>query len=279
MVDKNTDVKKTTTKKVAAKATTTKKQSVKKSAPKKSATIMTDTQSNASSTQNNMETLTTIKSIVDEMRQENISRDKHLTSMVQEIRQGFTTYSDHSVEQNSEREQEMTKLYQSLQNAFSNVENNDNEREDRSLLILQALSESIMKDHEQALKELEEQEKLQDKKLQHLSRVEKQRSGRNRWIAIPGVIIAVTAIIYMFYVVTVMETAMTSMSEDMHNIQFAVVNMSDKMDGMSQDTGSMNTNMQQLNGNIGQMSTDLNIMTHNVSPAMKGMRDIMPWSP
>lgn len=261
MVDKNTDVKKTTTKKVAAKATTTKKQSIKKSAPKKSATIKTATQSNASSTQNNMETLTTIKSIVDEMRQ------------------GFTAYSDRSSEQNSEREQEMTKLYQSLHNTFSKVEKNDNEREDRSLLILQALSESIMKDHEQALKELEEQEKLQDKKLQHLSRVEKQRSGRNRWIAIPGVIIAVTAIIYMFYVVTVMETAMTSMSEDMHNIQFAVVNMSDKMDGMSQDTGSMNTNMQQLNRNIGQMSTDLNIMTHNVAPAMKGMRDMMPWSP
>jgi hypothetical protein len=51
------------------------------------------------------------------------------------------------------------------------------------------------------------------------------------------------------------------------------------MGNMSQDTASIDTNMQQLNGNMGRMSQDLNLLTHNVAPAMKGMRDVMPWSP
>lgn len=228
--------------------------------------------------QQDQDTLVTIQAIVEEMRQENINRDKQTASLVKEIRQGFGNYSDFFSKQESEREQEMTKLYQSLQSAFSKVEENGNNREDRSLLILKALSDSIMKDHEQTLKEVQEQEKLQDKKFQHLTKVEEHRAGRNRWIAIPGMVIGITAIIYMFYVVSVMEKAMTSMSEDMHEMQFAVVNMSEKMDGMSVDTHSMNASMEKLNHNMGQMSKDMNVMTYYVSPTMKGMRTMMPWS-
>ena len=278
MVEKKTDNQKTTTKKVATKSATTKKVATKKVATKKSTSNNTAAASDAPS-QNGVETLSTIKTLIDEMRQENINRDKQTASLVQEIRQGFSSYSEHATKQESEREQEMTKLYQSLQTAFTKVEDTGNDREDRSLLILKALSDSIMKDHEQTLKEVLEQEKLQDKKFQHLTQVEDRRAGRNRWIAIPGMIIGITAIIYMFHVVNVMDVAMTSMSKDMNKMQFSVANMSEKMDGMSQDTSSMSTDMKKLNQNMGQMSRDLNIMTYNVSPTMKGLRDMMPWAP
>lgn len=280
MVEKKTDTKKTATPEGASKAASTKKAPVKKVAAKKTAANSTaTTTSRTPPAQKNVDILKSIKVITDEMRLENVNRDKQITSLVQEIRLGFNNHSEQSDKYESEHEKEMTKLYQSLQNTFSKADESDSKREDRSMMILKALSDSIMKDHEQTLKEVLEQEKLQDKKFKHLTKVEEQRAGRNRWIAIPGMIIGITAIIYMFYVVTIMESAMTSMSRDMHEIQFAVVNMSTKMDGMSQNTGSMDTNMQQLNRNIGQMSQDLNILTYNVSPAMKGMRDMMPWSP
>lgn len=225
------------------------------------------------------DTLMAIKVIIEEIRQDNINRDKQTATLVEEIRQGFSAHSEHISMQESDRESEMTKLYQSLHNAFTKVEETSNEREDRSLSILKALSDSIMKDHEQTLKEVQEQEKLQDKKFRHLTKVEEHRAGRNRWIAIPGMVIGITAIIYMFYVVWIMENAMTSMSNDMHQMQFSVANMSDNMDGMSEDTHSMNTNLKLLNQNTSQMSQDMNIMTHNVSPTMKGIRTMMPWSP
>jgi hypothetical protein len=90
-----------------------------------------------------------------------------------------------------------------------------------------------------------------------------------------------------------METAMTNMSANMYvmqkdvtslarsvvNITGSVGSMSDDITSISQDTNSMGTNMERLNGNVGNMSTDLSVLTHNVAPAMKGMRNMMPWSP
>jgi membrane-associated HD superfamily phosphohydrolase len=166
-----------------------------------------------------------------------------------------------------------------LHNVFGKIKDNSEEREERNLEIFKSLSEVIMKDHEQTLKEVHEQEILQDKKIKLLDQVQEQRSGRNRLIAIPGVIIAITGIIYMFYVVSIMETAMTNMSQNMNKIQLSVAGMGDKIGTISEDTTAMSSNMQQLNGNTLQMSRDLNVMTNNVGPAMKGMRDVMPWAP
>jgi len=41
---------------------------------------------------------------------------------------------------------------------------------------------------------------------------------------------------------------------------------------MTQGIVSIDSNMKQLNGNVGQIAKDLNVLTHNVAPAMKGMK-------
>jgi len=326
MADQKSSSKKAAVKKTAKikkapvkKAATSKKTSIKKATSKKAAQIRTTVKKqpvNIAHTDSgalNKEALTTIQSIVNEMREEHKNRDTQITSLIKEIQQGFSTHSKLSSTQSTARDQEMARLYQNLENTIDGVKNKSDEQEDRSLLILKSLTSSIMQDHEQTLKEVHEQEKLQDKKFKHLTKVQEHRAGRNRWIAIPGMIIAVIAIIYMFYVVNIMETAMTSMSRDMTKMQIAVGTMSQKVSGMSSDTHSMNSSMvelnsnvgkmsedthsmnsnmtqlssdtssmngsmQQLTSNIGIMSQDLNIMTRNVSPTMKGMRDMMPWS-
>ncbi len=221
----------------------------------------------------------TLQAMVQQMNQDRDSRDKQLSALISEVRDGFTTFSDKSSQRGAEREKEMTGLYQSLKNTFGRIKDKNTESEELNLNIFKSLSDSITKDHDQTLLEIQEQGKLQDKKIEHMTRMLEQRTKRNRWIAIPGVMIAVIGIFYMFYVVNVMETAMTSMSKDMHRIQLAVGDMSGRMATISNDTTEVNANMRQLNGNMRQVGQDMNVMTRNVAPAMNGMRTMMPWAP
>ena len=173
----------------------------------------------------------------------------------------------------------MTALYQSLQSTFGKIKEGSVENEEQNLNIFTSLSDSMMKDHEQTLKEINGQAELQDKKIEHMSKMLEQRTGRNRLIAIPGVIIGIVGVLYMFYVVTIMESAMSNMSVNMHHMQKDVGSMSGNMGDMTQGIISIDSNMQQLNGNVGYMANDLNVLTHNVAPVMRGMRNVMPWAP
>ncbi len=234
-----------------------------------------------------------IRSVIEEMNSQREARDKQISSLIKEVHQGFSTLSSNSSKQDEKHQKEMTGLYQSLDNTFGHIKDSSTENEELNLNIFKSLSDSMMNDHEQTLIEIKEQGVLQDKKIQHMAKMLEQRTGRNRLIAVPGVILAMVGIFYMFYVVSIMETAMTSMSANMRlmqkdvtslarsvvNITGSVGSMSDDISTISQDTNSMGTNMEKLNGNVGNMSTDLNVLTHNVAPAMKGMRNMMPWSP
>lgn len=220
-----------------------------------------------------------IHSIIEEMGSQRETRDKQIASLIGEVRDGFSALSSSAIKQGEDHQKEMTGLYKSLHSTFGQIKDNSTENEEFNQDIFKSLSDSMMHDHELTLKEINEQGKLQDKKIEYMTKMLEQRTRRNRLIAIPGILIAIVSVIYMFYVVTVMETAMTDMSANMRLMQTDVGSISGNMGNMSQDTASINANMGQLNGNMGQVSQDLNILTHNVAPAMKGMRDVMPWAP
>ncbi len=286
---KSASVKKASRKKATAKKAATSKSTAKKSAAvkrapvkkaavkKKTATPAKTADPAAKSAAENAEALQLITQLVAAQQQENQNRDRQMADLVTEVTKGFERFSVQAASSESERDQEMARLYQNLDGAFNKASETDREQDERTMTVVKALSESIMRDHEQTLKEFQEQKKLQDKKIEHLTKLQEQRHGRNRWIAIPAVIIAIIAVIYMVHVVRVMETAMSSMSGDMQTMNASVQNMSNKMNVISLDTSSMNTNMQQLNRSMQQMSRDLNVMTHNVVPTMRGMGDLMPW--
>lgn len=185
-----------------------------------------------------LEALESIKSVLNEMKTERQSRDKQLSQ-----------------------------LFEGLDTAFSRVDAINNDREDLSTASIKKLTDSIMRDHEATMKEVQEQEALADKKLGYLHQVQQQQSERNKWIAIPGSIMAVVAVIYMFYVVTIMENAMSSMSNDMQHITVSVNNMSGRMDTISQDTRALNIHTGQMN----------RVMNNSIAPAMNGMNNMMPW--
>lgn len=200
--------------------------------------------------------LSNIKSVLDEMKIDRESRDRQLESLAQGVREGLNLMSDQVETRDSRRDKEMLQLFDGLNAAFTRVNADSGERDDRSTQILNQLTESIQHEHETTLKEVHEQDALTEKKMGHLSQVHEQRSKRNKWIAIPGTVMGVVAVIYMFYVVSVMETAMTSMSKDMQKM-----------------TASVST----MNRNVGQMTRDMNVMTRASAPVMNGMRDVMPW--
>ena len=251
-------------KKVVKKSVTKKKVSSKKKSLKKAAAQSVSPE---------------IQSIIVEMNEQRKSRDKQISSLIEEVRDGFNVLSSKTSKQGEAHQKEMTGLYQSLQSTFGQIKDDSIDNEALNLNVFKSLSDSMMKDHEQTLKEISGQAELQDKKIEHMSKMLEQRTGRNRLIAIPGVIIGIIGVLYMFYVVTIMESAMSNMSVNMHHMQKDVGSMSGNMGDMTQGITSIDSNMQQLNGNVGHMAKDLNILTHNVAPAMKGMRNVMPWAP
>ncbi|MES0326925.1 MAG: hypothetical protein ABUK13_01930 [Gammaproteobacteria bacterium] len=202
--------------------------------------------------------LSNIKSILDEMKNDRESRDRQLAALAEGVREGLSVITEQVEDRDSRRDKEMLHLFEGLNAAFTRANTVSNERDDRSVQIINKLTESVMHDHEATLKEVHEQEVLADKKLGYLSEVQAQRSKLTRWIAVPGVGLAVIAVIYMFFVVTVMEKAMTSMSKDMQYMTISV--------------NSMNSNMTQ-------MTRDMNVMTRTTAPVMQGMRNAMPWAP
>ncbi len=299
---RKTAAKKSVIRKAAVQKSATKKASAKKSSAAAKTAAPASSSAAASAiraAQDTERTLTLVRDLVETLKQENHSRDKHMAQLVSEVRQGFSEVSSRSGAQKDAQDQERQRLYDSLQHAFSNAEDSNKASEERSLMILKSLSDSLMRDHELTLKEMQEQSELQDRKIEDLTRIEEKRARRSRWLALPGMVLAIIAIIYMFQVVKVMEKAMTSMSGDMNQMNLSVGNMSSKMDGMASDTGSlkqsvadmtglmgeMSTNtasmsrdMDRLNNNLTSMNYNLGIMTRQVSPTMKGMRDMMPWS-
>ena len=201
--------------------------------------------------------LSNIKSVLDEMKNDRESRDRQLASLAEGVREGLGVISEQVENRDSRRDKEMLHLFEGLNAAFTRANADSSERDDRSVQIINQLTESVMHDHEATLKEVHEQEVLTDKKMGYLSKVQEQRTKLTRWIAVPGISLAVVAVIYMFYVVTVMERAMTSMSKDMQYMTVSVDNM---------------------NANIGQMTRDMNVMTRTTVPVMRGMHNVMPWS-
>lgn len=241
-----------------------------------------------------------LKSLIDamseELKQERESRDRQMTNLIQE----FARIQKESDSREHQRESEYAQLVSGLERTFSNVKVSTEERDDHSERMIARLSETVMLDRQTLLEEVQEQEKLQEKRLLNLNREQEAQTRKTRLIAVPGIIVAIFAAIYMFYTVHVMEVAMTSMSHDMGEIKQSVAQMSGTIDGMGDDMSTMTTDIKTMSqdmqvmtdtmaimsedtrgmtATMGQMTRDVNVMTHNVAPAMSGLRQMMPWSP
>ncbi|KRT54970.1 hypothetical protein [endosymbiont of Ridgeia piscesae] len=160
--------------------------------------------------------------------------------------------------------------------------------------------------------ESKERERLLEEKLKAIEQEQEYKIRRIKFLSVPGTIIATACMVYLFYVVHVMETSMTSMSDDMHHMRGYISSISgdtrvmssnvvtmnnhmadmngnigsvdEKMGNMNSEMGDikkevkgMNGNMTHLNRSVGVMTRDVGAMSHTISPVMGSMGKFMPF--
>ena len=107
-------------------------------------------------------------------------------------------------------------------------------------------------------KEFDERERILDKKLQQVVEERKLELQRFKWMSVPIGILSAIGIVYIFYVVYVMEGAMSNMSSNM-------TAMTGDISVMSENTGSMSENMTNVTAALGNMDYNMAHMTNDVS--------------
>lgn len=188
-------------------------------------------------------------------------------------------------------------LMQSLQSVFDKIHNDNQLRDDNQEKFVEEFSQRLSHAFEQTHKEAKEREKLLQDKLDAIEREQSYKIQRIKLFSLPGTLIAVAALIYLFYVVHVMERSMNSMSADMHQIQINIADIGSdtaqmsngvvvmnqqmaqingNMEHINTNVKGMNGNMHHLNRNVGVMTNDVGAMSHTVSPVMNNMHKFMP---
>ncbi|MCU7935053.1 MAG: hypothetical protein KZQ99_09255 [Candidatus Thiodiazotropha sp. (ex Dulcina madagascariensis)] len=189
-------------------------------------------------------------------------------------------------------------LLQSLQSVFDKIHKDNRVREDHQEKIIEEFSDRLTQAFKQTHAEAEEREKLLQEKLDAIEKEQTYRIQRIKLFSLPGTLIAIAALIYLFYVVHIMERSMTSMSADIHQIQGHIAfigtdthsmskgvsemnrqmsQMNGNMQAITTQVKGMNGNMNHLNSNVGVMTRDVGAMSHTVSPVMNGMRNFFPF--
>ena len=77
------------------------------------------------------------------------------------------------------------------------------------------LAEHMESAFNQMNKQLEEREQLLKARLKSIDKTHSNQLTRVKLMSLPVMLLSIIAVVYLFYVVRVMETAMTSMSADM----------------------------------------------------------------
>ena len=177
----------------------------------------------------------------------------------------------------------MPGLLRNLQGVFDKIHSDNNVRDRSQEQIAEEFAVHLQRTFEEMHSQLEEREQLLDTKLKSIDRTHSYQLKRVKLMSIPVTVLSVVAVVYLFYVVRVMETAMTSMSQDMHQITAYMDVMSADTHAMSGNTGNMSSQMNAMNMNIHNMNATVNSMrydVHNmsrtVSPAMSSMNRFMP---
>jgi len=180
------------------------------------------------------------------------------TQAITELKEGLISLQQQNESRMSNQEDKLAELYKGLESTFSKIHQDTGKRGVQRESSFEQLSSTIIRTSEEMRKEYEEMERLQDKRIRAESQEYSHSITRTKIIAYPAIILAFAGFIHMFYTVNVMEKAMTQMSHDIT---------------------SMRHDMSSLNVSIAGMRQDINVMTHNVAPAMNGMRQMMPWAP
>jgi hypothetical protein len=269
--DKNdgTDDKPGVDKKTAGKKAATKKKTVTKSSEEKTATDKAGSKKNAEAA-----TGPSTKSTSDAAIKRTKTKNEKRTSIA-------GRRADDKV---------MPVLLKNLQGVFDKIYSDNKLRDSSHSQLAEEFNTNMQRAFLEMHKQNEERENLLETRLESIDRTHKHQLTGVKILSIPVTLLSIIAIVYLFYVVRVMETSMSSMSGDMHVMNAYMETMAanttalsvntDKIYGttfdLTQSVSSMDTQMTTLNKDIGNMMIDLHYMTGSVAPAMQGINRFMP---
>ncbi len=188
-----------------------------------------------------------------------------------------------SIKDRRDHDKIMPGLLRNLEGVFDRIHEDNRHRDRTQEQIAEDFAVHLQRTFEEMHAQLEEREQLLDAKLKSIDRTHSYQLKRVKLMSIPVTLLSLIAVVYLFYVVRIMETSMTSMSEDMHQITAYMDTMSVNTHAMSGNTTSINSQLEAMNMNIGNMSANVNglrydvhTMSRTVSPAMSSLNRFMP---
>lgn len=191
----------------------------------------------------------------------------------------------------------MPGLLQNLQGVFDKIHHDNRDQDQARDVMARDFNIQLQRSFKSMHKELEEREKILDRRLKSIDHTHNFEIKRFKLMSIPLMILTLVALFYLFYVVRVMEIAMSSMSQDMNqmtsymakitedthalsiNTELMVSNtgaMVSSVDEMNTEIGAMNGNVSNLNHSITNLTVDVHHMTRTVAPTMKGINRFIP---
>ena len=177
----------------------------------------------------------------------------------------------------------MPGLLRNLEGVFDKIHNDNQDRDRARQQIAEEFAVHMQDAFDKMHAQLEEREQLLDTKLKSIDRTHNYQLRRVKLMSIPVTFLSLVAVVYLFYVVRIMETSMTSMSQDMHQITAHMDSMSADTHAMTTNTAVMSSQMEAMNSNFGYMNKTVNNMRYDVynmsrtvSPAMSSMNRFMP---
>lgn len=177
----------------------------------------------------------------------------------------------------------MPGLLRNLQGVFDKIHSDNQDRDRGQEQIAEEFAVQLQRTFKEMHTQLEEREQILDAKLKSIDRTHNYQLKRFKLMSIPVTVLSVVAVVYLFYVVRVMETAMTSMSQDMHEITAYMdvmsantVALTDNTAHISGQISAMNMHMGNMTATVNNMRYDVFNMSRSVSPAMSSISRFMP---
>lgn len=142
--------------------------------------------------------------------------------------------------------------------------------------------------------DFDERERLLDKKLATLEKMQVRETRMLKWFSIPLALLAMVGLSFLFYIAYSMQTSVAGMSDNMGTMSNNISSMTTDTQNMSSNMSHMTGSMHNMNSNMAYMGRDVSSMSQNVgsmsrsvapmgeaaesaAPMMGMMRSFMPF--
>lgn len=163
-----------------------------------------------------------------------------------------------------------------MKSFFKKMHKNQVHHEHAQEQIIADFSARIEKTFNHFHADFDERERLLEKKLKYAEKDQEREIRRVKWMSVPTGLLAIAGLVYIFYVVHIMERSMTSMSADMQQISGHILAMSEDTRSMTGNIATMSNSMGRIDYRMANMDRNMGQMSHSMVPIGKAANRAEP---